>query len=304
MSLSHIFKTGKHKGKQIRWVKKNDFQYLKDINKGKVKIKLTQKIKDFIEKMCKDKIETPSIVIDEVIQLYKDGNKRADIFNALVERKYTPDYSNFILNSASGKIIQGFEEDKSYLIGLHLKRYDSTHDKHMASAASLIGFKLKYKRIEHYILAMDSLIAKERLLGLHSKKYNIQLNNFINGERTQTTDTGYNFDALTTEELVELSQLMAETKVINQEGQEINLFNDAIIQAGKITQDIVEKIEDIEHEEVESPLSKVSHKDIFGSKLKEQKKKTGNTIDTVEDKIRQSNKTAFELILNKQKKKK
>ncbi len=301
MSLTYIFKTGKHKDKQISWVKKNDFKYLKDVNKGKVKIKLTQRIKDFIEKMCEDKIETSTVVVDEVIQLYKEGNKRTDIHEILVKRDYTPDYANFIINSASSKIIQGFEEDKSYLIGLHLKRYDSTHNKHMDTAATLVGFKHKYKRIEHYILAMDSLIAKERLLGLHSKKYNIQLNNFINRDRVQSTSSGYSFDSLSTKELTELAQLIAETKVAQQDKQEIQLFDEAMIQTGKIVQDIVETIEDIDHEEVESPLTKVHHKDIFGSKLKEVQKKTGNTIDTVEDKIRQSNKSAFELIMNKQK---
>jgi len=304
MSLTYLFKSGKHKGKQLKWVKKNDLNYLKDITSGKIKIKIAQKIKDFIEKMSEIKPSPTTPLIDEAIELYKDGKSRKDIFELLVEREYTPSYVNFVLDSASSKVIQGFEEDKSYLIGLHLKRYDDTYSRHMSTAAALIGHKHKYKRIDHYILAMDSLTAKERLLGLYGKKYNIQLNNFFNRDRDQASGSGYNFEALTTEELVELSELIEGAKVVNNEDREIRLFNEAIIQTEKITQDIIEKTEENEEEreEVESPLTKVTHKDIFGSKLKEQQKKTGNTIDAIEEKIKQSNKSALELIMNKQRK--
>ena len=65
MSLTYIFKSGKHKGKQLKWVKKNDLNYLKDITSGKVKIKIAQKIKDFIEKIGL----TPKIDDGERIEL-------------------------------------------------------------------------------------------------------------------------------------------------------------------------------------------------------------------------------------------
>lgn len=304
MSQTYIFESGKHKGKEIQWVKKNDLSYLKGIVKKKIRIKLSPKIKDFITKLVEENTErASSAVIDEVIEIYREGGKRGEIFDMLVQQRgYTTDYSNFILDGASNKIKQTFEEEKSYLIGLHLKRYDSSHDKHMANAETLIGPKKKWKRIEQYVLAMDSLIAKERLLGLHSKKYNIQLNNFINRDASVSTESGYNFEALTTEELVELSQLMAEAKLTGGDGQEIELFNEEMLQTGTIIQDIIEEAEEVEYEEVESPLAKVKHSDIFGDKKQEKKKKQGNTIDLVEEKIRKSNKTAFELIMEKQKK--
>ena len=50
MSLTYIFKKGKHKGKQIKWVQKNDYDYIRAINKGNVELGLTQSIKDFIGK--------------------------------------------------------------------------------------------------------------------------------------------------------------------------------------------------------------------------------------------------------------
>ena len=234
--------------------------------------------------------------------MYKEGHRRADILKELEERGYTPDYATGLVADANVLIVQNFEADKSYLIGLHLRRYDSTHNKHMASASSLVGFKHKYKRIEHYILAMDSLVAKERLLGLHSKKYNIQLNNFVNRDKVDADGNGYNFDQLTTKELIELTELIAATKAVGNDGPEIELFNEALVQTTKIVQDVIEEIEDIDHEEIEvSPLAKVSHNDIFGNSIKERQRKTGNTIDTVEKKIRQSNKSAFEIIMQKQK---
>jgi len=302
MSLTYVFKTGKYKGKQIKWVQKHDYPYLRDVNKGKIKIKLTQTIKDFLHKLCDSKITTTSQVSNDVIKMYKEGYKRSDIITVLEERGYTSDYAATLIMNANTQIVQEFEENKDYLIGLHLRRYDSTHDKHISAAAGLIGFKHKYKRIEHYILAMDALIAKERLLGLHTKKYNIQLNNFVNRDKVEADGEGYNFDKLTTKELIELIELMTATKLVKDDGPEIELFNDALIQTAELVQDVVEETEDIDHEEIEeSPLAKVSHNDVFGNKIREQRRKSGNTIDTVEKKIRDSNRTAFEIIMEKQK---
>ena len=46
----------------------------------------------------------------------------------------------------------------------------------------------------------------------------------------------------------------------------------------------------------------MSHTDIFGKKRREKEEKQGSTIDTIEEKIKQSNKSAFdELLKNKMK---
>lgn len=297
MSLGYKFKTGKHKGKTIKEVKSKDFAYLKSISKGDEKIKLTHNIKVFIDKMVEDNNALSTQLIDEVIQLYKDGYKRSEIIDLYVDKGYNADYISIVIEKAGGKIATNFEEEKQYLIGLHIKRYDNNYNQHMAAAESLIGPKNKWKRKDHYLLAMNSLVAKESLLGLHSKKYNIQLNNFVNKDAGDSTVAGYGFDALTTEELVELLELLGMAKIDIDGHSEIELFNESMVQATQTMKAVEEAIEDIEHEEVESPLSKVHHKNDYVEKVIEKREKTGNTLDTVKDEIRNSNKSAFELIL-------
>lgn len=298
MSLKYRFRTGKYKHKTIKEVKTIDFGYLKDISRGKIEIKLTQTVKDFIDKMTKGKYELSTHLIDEVIQLYKDGYRRTEILDIYIEKGYSSDYITAVLDKAGQKITADFESEKSYLIGLHIKRYDENYNSHMANAEMLIGPKMKWKRVDHYVLAMNSLVAKETLLGLHTKKYNIQLNNFMNKDRGDLALQGYGFENLTTEELIELLALMKVARVEEDGMQEIELFNESMMQASKAIEEIEEVIEDIEHEEI-SPLSSVTHTDDYHEKIVEKRERQGNTIDTVEEKIRDSNKSAFELMLKK-----
>lgn len=293
---NYIFKSGKHKGKTIRWVKRADLKYLIDIVSGALDVKLPQNIIDYIEKLCEGRCGSESVIIDEIIEKYKEGYKKSEVIEFLLKRKYTPVSAEQMITKASVKIKSSFEEDKSYMIGLHLKRYDGLYSKHINLSSSLVGPKFRFKRIDHYILAMDSLLAKEKLLGLHSKKYNIQLNNFIGGDRA-LNDAGYSFMNLTLEELIELSQLVTECKSVNHEEKHGDLLDNALFQVGEVTKKIIEEIEDIEHEEVPSPLSMVNHEDRFVDNIIATRKSKGSILLDVEKKIEKNNQSLFEKML-------
>lgn len=299
--LNYVFREGKHKGKTLRWIRKNDVQYLKSISTAEILIDLPESVIDLIDDICEKPVVKEHKIVSEVVEKYKEGFRRDEIIAYLGEKGYAPASINIYMAQATSRITASFEENKSYIIGLHLKRYDQLYNKHIQLAHGKPGLKLRFKRMEHYVVAMDSLLAKEKLLGLHSKKYNIQLNNFIGRDKIKGDRSGYNFSQLTTEELVELVELMNLCKSSNYSENDQELIDNALIQTGnmvkKIVQNVEEDIEETDFEEIQSPLSQVQHTDEYGNNMVVRQKRTGRNIIDLTDSLNKTNESTFDRMI-------
>lgn len=306
--LTYVFKEGKYKGKAISELTKTrvGFRYLTDIATGKEKINIPKKtlllIKDIIKKgKMRNKAASPdeNKRVKEVVEWYKQGAKKSEVELKLLSEGLSSNYVGGIIANANKHIIETFKEEKQYLIGLHLSRYDALYEKHIGLAAAKIGPKFRWKRVDHYLLAMEALLSKEKLLGLHSRKYNIQLNNYMSQDTSRRgQDNSYNFEKLSIEELVELDTLIKKSKVLKQDEDfnEDDILNQSMNQVKKIIEEVDEVIDEIEEND-KSPLELVKHEDKHLAEIIHRKKNQGSNLSDVQKKIQDSNTSVFQQML-------
>ena len=306
--LTYVFKEGKYKGKTITEVTKTKvgFRYLQSIVRGKVKVNVPKKISLLIEDIVeKSKITNKATPPDEnrrvkeVVEWYKQGAKRSEVELRLLDQGLSSHYVGGILANANKYIIETFKEEKQYLIGLHLSRYDALYEKHIGLAAVKIGPKFRFKRVDHYLLAMEALLSKEKLLGLHGRNYNIQLNNYMSQDTSRREKANsYNFEKLSVEELVELDDLIKKSKVLKEHGDfdENELLNQSINQVKKVIEEVDEVIDEMEENE-NSPLELVRHENKHLGRIMHRKQNEGSNLDDVQKKIQDNNTSVFQQML-------
>lgn len=307
--LTYVFKEGKYKGKAVSELTKTrvGFRYLTDIATGKEKINIPKKtlllIKDIIKKnKIRNKAASPdeNKRVKEVVEWYRQGTKKSEVELKLLSEGLSSNYVGGIIANANKHIIETFKEEKQYLIGLHLSRYDALYEKHTGLAAAKVGSEFRWKRVDHYLLAMEALLSKEKLLGLHSRKYNIQLNNYMSQD-TSKRERGYNaynFEKLSIEELVELDTLIKKSKVLKQDEDfnEDDILNQSMNQVKKVIEEVDEVIDEIEGDD-KSPLELVKHEDKHLAEIIHRKKNQGSNLDDVQKKIQDSNTSVFQQML-------
>lgn len=207
-----------------------------------------------------------------IIDIYKKGGNTVDVEKYLKSIGREKDIRMDIY-LANAQIKEEAKAERDSLIQTHVKRYEKLFNDHISK--TLDDFKhlmpniAKFMLVDSYIIAMDALVAKEKVLGLHTKRFRVQLNNFFK----KRIVSQYNFNQQEFKDLVRLNELLSKMK---SEESPIKEFFDDLGEETKLSNTI-----DIDHVEVNTQVSE---------KIKEEVK-INSTIN--------SNKTSLENITDR-----
>ena len=125
---------------------------------------------------------------------------------------------------ANAQVKDDAKLERDSLIQTHVKRYEKLFNSHFNKTvedfAHLPGHIRKYMVIDSLVIAMDALIAKEKVLGLHTRQFRVQLNNFFKKKIVAQ----YNFGQQEFQDLVRLKELLAKMKT--EEQPNVEYFDD------------------------------------------------------------------------------
>lgn len=210
--------------------------------------------------MAKKNIKTISrdVLSDEVVKLYEKGFATSDVDKYLIDKyKLTIATIRQIIHIANDKIKARAKKEREILINTHVSRYENIYEEHIKKNiddfSQLPVYARRHALADCYSVAMDCLLAKERVIGLHNKKFRVQMNNFYNSKEDAVK---YNFNEQKFEDLLELKKLLLKMKNHNIKKQII--YDDIQADISNLTDN--EKIIDIDYVEVN---------DVNANKIKE-----------------------------------
>jgi hypothetical protein len=173
-----------------------------------------------------------------IIEIYKKGGNTFDVEKYLksIGREKS---SRIDIYLANAQIKEEAKLERDSLILVHTKRYEELFNNHfnktIGSFVHLQPNIAKFMLVDSYIIAMDALIAKEKVLGLHTKRFRLQLNNFFKKKIVSQ----YNFSQQEFKDLVRLNELLLkmrsdEAPIYNFENDVIDDANNTILDVGHI----------------------------------------------------------------------
>lgn len=153
-----------------------------------------------------------------VADLFKQGLSDDEIKHHLIIQK------GMSIHSAGGYLSTGraiirndFIKDRETTIGLHLRRYDKDIQQLLTIQPRTSNFaKSNEIKTNAYIQLIDLLGQKEKLLGFHSRSFNIKINNETNVKVIQKSSK-YDLTKLSVDEKLELMNLLNKAKILNKE---------------------------------------------------------------------------------------
>lgn len=155
--------------------------------------------------------------LQTALQMFRNSATRGQVYNDLKERGLAEDRIRYILQRAEGVLQEYYDQEASILVQLHIRRYDEMIKEHMDPDLSNIPRAAKRSvEIDHLTTALDALQSKERLLGFHTPKLAIQINNLIEvNMRDDHTFTrrAFAFKNMSIEEKRELKALLDKARV-------------------------------------------------------------------------------------------
>ena len=207
---------GKFKEKDLIWVAKNEFEFFKQIEalyypkyneEKKVYYNSLKKKFSKIEDLSINKFEKEIIEVVDLLKLKWTSFQIQDY----LQGKYDLSESNrgLIISDAIALIRQSFELEKTFLIDIHLLRYEEIFLENLNANLDEVpvGYK-KAMKCEHLITAMDTLFQKEKLLGIHTKAFKLKATESM----LQRPDTEFDMTILTANERLELFSLLKKAK--------------------------------------------------------------------------------------------
>lgn len=148
---------------------------------------------------------------DAIIEMYRKGDNVKDVEKYLISLGREKQMRHDIYY-ANDKIKQQSIQERESLINTHVKRYEKLFEENFEKTIDDFSHvppeMRKYMLIDSLVIAMDALVAKEKVMGLHSKTFRVQLNNFYK----KKIIAQYNFDKQNFEDLVRLKELLAKMK--------------------------------------------------------------------------------------------
>jgi hypothetical protein len=183
-------------------------------------------------------------IYDHIISIYKKGGNINDAEEYLKSLGRHKSIRSDIWQ-VNNIIKRNSIEERETLINTHVKRYEKMFDEHFSKTendfAHLPPKYRKFMLIDSLIIAMDALIAKEKVLGLHSRQFRVQLNNFFKKKIVAQ----YNFNNQDINDLIRLKQLLAKMKETDQ----------AVVQNDDLENETKSATIDIDHIEVNTEVS-------------------------------------------------
>lgn len=212
---------------------------------------------------------------DGIIDIYKKGGNTAEVEKYLksIGREKNIRHDIFVANL---QIKERAKEEREILVNTHVKRYEEMFDENISktldSHKHLRMHIRRYALIDNYVIAMDALVAKERVLGLHTRQFRMQMNNFFK----KRIVAQYNFGQQKLEDLIRLKELLEKMKDNAQHYVEIPIDLEEEIKVANVI--------DIDHVEVNvDKVSKIKQE----VKIKKQviEEYSAETIENLKEKI-------------------
>ena len=158
-----------------------------------------------------------------IIDIYKQGGSTEDVEKYLKSIGREKTIRSDIYN-ANLIVKDNAKLERDSLIQVHVKRYErlfqNNYNKKVSDFPCLEPHIAKYLVVDSLMIALDALVAKEKVLGLHTKNFRVQLNNFFKKKILAQ----YNFASIDFNLLVRLKELLAKMK--QEEAPAIEYFND------------------------------------------------------------------------------
>ena len=288
---------GKYKEKLLLWVAKNDLDFFRQIEE--LYFEKYDKLKQIYYKklhtqyvrdgglMAKQRFEKEVV---EAIELMKQKKSSKEITqHFMLKYNLSIDRVHVIMVDANLTLRKEFEIEKSFLLDIHLLRYEEIflENLHVDLSEVPVGYR-KAIQCEHYISAMETLFQKEKLLGVHTKNFKLQVNNFS----IQEANLEYDLTKLTSGERLEIFSLLEiakKTEKFNKPFLQNNNPLDINITAS------VDVVNDI-------PVKKATQTDIIKDQENLIVESTGKTLFEVEEVIQNTLKDKVRELFEKKKK--
>jgi hypothetical protein len=306
----HIVGFGKYATKTFFWVYKNDPEHLQQLKQYfpfYTHLK-RENIKDLIRKYKNDGLSTLAIssIISEITELYRQGKTLVEIRKEIQEKH--PSLKNSDLQKYTSKAKQiirdEFEEEKKYIVETHILRYNDIYDKNVNRKINTNKEHIrKMLKTEFLSTALDALQAKEKLLGLHTKTFKIEINRFF-AQKNDINKKQYDFTLLTFEEKKELKNLLNLAKIkpmfkqlpLSNLEQEVEQFTGKKTSKELELDAPIQEIRDIERQE----QSKTKSVDI-GNVTDYTDKAVSSNLNSIQDSLQQKVQEKLERFLKKKK---
>lgn len=137
-----------------------------------------------------------------------------------------------IIYTATVDIKFDYAKDRQSIVALHLARYNENisalFNAHIDTAVE--NSKEVERKMNGLYLLMDTMIGKERVLGIHKKSFKLQINNEVEVEKQRKEREQLNIDNLTFQEQLELLELIEIAKLTDFEMVSVKLRQEEVSQ--------------------------------------------------------------------------
>lgn len=150
--------------------------------------------------------------LEYIIRLLRTGHTESESSDILLQQNIAPHTILELLTKAKLSISRDFTKDKDYIVGQHVKRYDTDIQRLLHyTPRTLNPQKAVELKTNAYLRMIETMGQKEKLLGYHAKNFNIKINN----ETIVTVKEKkkkWNLEKLSLEEKIELLRLISKAK--------------------------------------------------------------------------------------------
>ena len=270
---------GKYKEKSLIWVAKNDLDFFKQIENLYYK-KYSISKKNHYDKL-KDRFVIKDISVDplyqervqEAVSLLKQKNSSESVRENL-QKKYRLNIvqSGLIVTDANNLIRKDFEIEKSFLLDIHMIRYEEIYDDNINPDLSRV--QPSYQKAvlcEHRLTAMDTLFQKEKLLGIHTKNFKQKINS---NKVSFKKDIEFDITKLRFNERMELLSLLNKAKPEEQLVRGVVANNDPLNTSDSKKENIII---------IDNPIQQSKQTDMIGEAESLKLKSTGKNLFEVQE---------------------
>jgi hypothetical protein len=265
---------GKYKDKKLQWVAKEDIEYFKQIES------LYYEKYDIIKKEYYNSLKKKYITnnglsaihhqdkVQEIVSLMRQKQTSIQLHSYLKEKhNCSHDTTMRIMMDANSLVRHEFELDRKYIVDIHMMRYEQLYESNINPDLEKVppGYR-KAVLCEHYINAMETLFQKEKLLGIHTKKFKLKINSLKVNEHK---GADFNMSSLSLKEQLEVISLLNKAKPIEK------LVRDVIKNDNPL--DISEAIV-IDEDVIESPIKAAKQTDEIGDNEAKVEVSTGKSL--------------------------
>lgn len=194
-------------------------------------------------------IDTPEYQakVERIYQYIKQGMRSNEIFAMMIveDEKLTEKGFQELLRHAYSFAENSLHKDRDYVFQLHMERYEQVYEKNMVMVNSWNQpLDKRYHwaiMVAKYVNALNALISKEKLIGLHDKSVSLEFNEqqvTLTDEQTNRGSIpGYDIEKLTFDEQKELLALIKEARTAPVEGIQRVVIKKTVIEINTETGD-------------------------------------------------------------------